>query len=301
MIETAGASVKTLTIRTPLNAVRQVLRSPRVTPSLIVGTSLITFVIVASLVWPHLVNQHDAVVGSVPPNLRPSWTHLFGTDAQGRSVFAYVAIGTWQTLKIGLMAGGVGLAIGLFFGLISGYFGGLLDGTIRVVTDSLMTIPQIAVLVIIAANIQQMTVNTLALTVAILAWMVPARTIRAQVLSMRERGYVELARANGRRESEVLFLEILPNLIPYIAASFVAAVGAGILAAIGLEALGLGESTVPTLGSTIYWAQRYSAVLTGEWWWWAPPIAIIAVIFMTLFLLSAGLDRLANPRARLRS
>jgi peptide/nickel transport system permease protein len=272
-----------------------------VTPSLLVGCVLLVIVLTLSLVGPHLVDQSRAIVGAVPPNEHPSFAHWFGTDAQGRDVFVFIAIGTWQTLKIGLIAGGVGLAIGLFFGLVSGYFGGAVDSTTRILTDSLMTIPQIAVLVIIAANIQQMTVNTLALTVAVLAWMIPARTIRSQVLSMRERGYVELARANGRRESEILFLEILPNLIPYIAASFVAAVGAGILAAIGLEALGLGVSSVPTLGTTIYWAQRYSAVLTGEWWWWAPPIAIIAVIFITLFLLSAGLDRLANPRIRARA
>jgi peptide/nickel transport system permease protein len=260
-----------------------------------------TIILIASLVGPHLVDRHHAEVGAVFPDQPPSREHWFGTDAQGRSVLVYVAIGTWQTLKIGLIAGGVGLAIGLFFGLLSGYFGGAIDSSTRVITDSLMTIPQIAILVIIASNIGQMSVNTLALTVAILAWMVPARTIRSQVLSMRERGYVELARANGRREFGILFLEILPNLIPYIAASFVAAVGAGILAAIGLEALGIGVTSVPTLGTTIYWAQKYSAVLTGEWWWWTPPIAIIAVIFITLFLLSAGLDRLANPRIRARA
>ena len=88
----------------------------------------------------------------------------------------------------------------------------------------------------------------------------------------------------------------MPNLIPYIAASFVGAIAAGILAAIGLQALGLGVSSVPTLGTTIYWAQSYSAVLTGEWWWWTPPIVIIGIIFVSLFLLSAGLDRFANPR-----
>jgi peptide/nickel transport system permease protein len=284
----------------PLRAVRGVVGHPRVSPSLIIGGILVFSVLAVSLVLPHLVDQKQAVVGALPPDLHPSSANWFGTDAQGRSVFVFVAIGTWQTLKIGLIAGAVGLTIGLFFGLLSGYLGGAVDGGTRVLVDSLMTIPQIAILVLVASNIGQMTVNTLALVVALLAWMIPARTIRAQMLTMRERGYVELARANGQRDPEIVLFEILPNLIPYIAASFVAAVGAGILAAIGLEALGLGVSSVPTLGTTIYWAQKYSAVLTGEWWWWVPPIAIIAVIFISLFMLSAGLDRLANPRVRAR-
>jgi peptide/nickel transport system permease protein len=81
-------------------------------------------------------------------------------------------------------------------------------------------------------------------------------------------------------------------------ASFVGAVGSAMLAAVGLEALGLGANQVHTLGTIIYWAQKFSAVLRGQWWWWGPPIVMIAVIFMGLFLLSIGLDRFANPRLR---
>jgi peptide/nickel transport system permease protein len=266
------------------------------TRPLIAGSVLMLCVLMLSLIGPHLVNQQLALVGARAPDLAPSSANWFGTDSLGRSVLAFVVDGTWPTLQIGLIAGGVGIGIGLLLGLLAGYFRGVFDATVRVLADSLLTIPQIAILVIIAANVQQMTVNLLGLVVAILAWMVPTRTIRAQVLSMRERGYVEVARANGQREIEVLFREVLPNLIPYIAASFVGAVSAGILAAIGLEALGLGLSSAPTLGTAIYWAEKYSAVLGGEWWWWTPPIVIIAVIFLSLFLLSAGLDRLANPR-----
>jgi peptide/nickel transport system permease protein len=131
--------------------------------------------------------------------------------------------------------------------------------------------------------------------------MFTTRTIRAQVLSIRERSYVEVARVNGEREIEILFREIMPNLLPFVVASFVGTVGSAILAVIGLEALGLGALEETTLGNTIFWSQQSAAVLRGYWWWWAPPIVMIAAIFLGLFLTSVGFDRFANPRLAKRT
>jgi peptide/nickel transport system permease protein len=170
-----------------------------------------------------------------------------------------------------------------------------------VLSDSLMTVPGIAILLVIAINVGHMTVELMGLTVAALSWMYPTRQIRAQVLSIREAPYIAVARANGASEVEVVFREIMPNLTPYIAASFVAAVSAAMLASVGLEALGLGANDVHTLGTMIYWSQKYSAVLRGQWWWFGPPIAMIATIFIGLFFISAGIDRFANPRLRQRT
>ena len=111
----------------------------------------------------------------------------------------------------------------------------------------------------------------------------------------------EVARANGQWGLELVLREVMPNLLPFIAASFVGAVASAMLAAIGLEALGLGANQVHTLGMIIYWSQKFTAVLRGLWWWWRPPIVMIAIIFMGLFLLSIGLDRVANPRLRQRT
>ena len=158
-----------------------------------------------------------------------------------------------------------------------------------------MTVPGIAILLVIAVNVGHMTVELMALTVAALSWMYPTRTIRSQVLSIRERPYVAVARANGASELQVVFREIMPNLLPFIAASFVGAVSAAMLASIGLEALGLGANDVHTLGTTIYWAQKYSAVLRGQWWWFGPPIAMIATIFIGLFFVSVGHGPVRQP------
>ena len=281
--------------------IRRVLHSPRMSGSLLAGTAVLGIAVIFSLVGPLLIQAQDAEVGTASPKTPPSWEHWLGSDVHGRDVFTTLVLGTPQTLKIGLIAGAVGTGVGLVLGLLAGYFGGLVDGVIRVISDALLTVPAIAILIIIAANVSQMSVELMGVVVAALAWMWPTRTIRSQLLSIRERAYVEVARANGQGELEILFREVMPNLLPYVAASFVAAVGSGILAAIGLEALGLGANHTFTLGTSIYWSQKFTAVLRGMWWWWAPPIGMIAVIFIGLMLLSAGLDRVANPRLRKRT
>jgi oligopeptide/dipeptide ABC transporter ATP-binding protein len=269
--------------------------SPRLTASLVAGLVILAALGMVSIIGPLLVDVSLAQVGSVPPSLPPESEHLLGTDSQGRDMLAVMVIATPQTLRIGIIAGLVGIFIGLLLGLLSGFFGGPLDTVIRVSADSLMTVPGIAILIIIAANVESMSIELLAITVASLAWMYPTRTIRAQVLSIRERAYTSVARANGASELEVLFREIMPNLLPYIAASLVGAISGAILATVGLEALGLGAQNVHTLGTTIYWARRFSAILRGQWWWWGPPIGVISLIFIGLFLVSVGLDRIGNP------
>jgi peptide/nickel transport system permease protein len=205
--------------------------------------------------------------------------------------------GTPLTLRIGFVAGAVGLGIGIVLGFMAGYFGGLVDTLIKGAADVLLTIPGLLFLVVLATSLRTaVTVDMMALVVASLAWMLPTRTIRAQVLSMRERGYVQVARFSGMSDLEIIAREMLPNLLPYLAASFVSAVGAAVLASVGLEALGLGPQNEPTLGMTIYWALYYTSLLRGIWWWWAPPMIMIVLIFVGLFLISMGLDRIANPR-----
>ena len=284
-----------------VSALRGVLQSPRMSRSLMAGIVMLALVVLLALLGPHFVNAKLASVGAVKPSQAPSAQYLLGTDSQGRDMLTIMVLGTPQTMRIGVIAGVVGLAIGLVLGLTSGFFGGVVDAIIRVLADSLMTVPGLAIMVIIAASVGHMTVELMGLTVAALAWMHPTRSIRAQVLSIRERAYVSVARANGEGELGILFREVMPNLVPYVAASFVGAVSGAILAAVGLEALGLGPNDVHTLGTTIYWAEKFSAVLRGQWWWWGPPIVAIAFIFVGLFLLSAGLDRIANPKLRQRS
>jgi peptide/nickel transport system permease protein len=206
------------------------------------------------------------------------------------------------TFRIGLVAGILGVTFGTIVAFVSAYYGGIVDDVIKVLIDIGLTIPGLVILITIAMKVHGgLTVNQMTFVVAILAWLYPARTIRAQVLTLKQRGFVQIARLSGMRGPEVIVKELLPNLLPYLMGSLVSSIGAAVLAAIGLEVLGLGPFEAPTLGMTIYWVSYNAAIINGWWWWWVPPIVVIAILFTGLFLVAVGLDELANPRLRTRA
>lgn len=228
----------------------------------------------------------------------PTWDHPLGTESNGRDMLAVLLVGAPRSLSIGLIAASVGMFIGILLGFTAGYMGGWVDSVIRTISDSIIVIPALAVLIVIAAYVRTVSIESMALLLALFAWPAPTRYIRAQVLSMRERGYVNMARISGASSFDIMFKEMMPNMLPYLAASFTGNVSGAILAASSLEALGLGPTRIPTLGMTIFYAIRAAAILRGMWWWWGPPILILIILFTGLFLMNIGLDEIANPRLR---
>lgn len=266
---------------------------------LLVGVFLIGFLalftILGYLFWD--VSMYRPL--SAPANQPPSWDHPFGTDRQGRDLLATIVAGTPLTLYIGVLAGAIGVTVGTVLALVSAYYGGLPDTLIRGAVDVGLTIPPLLLLILIAVSIQGgLSVTMMAVVVASLSWMWPTRTIRSQVLSIKERAYVQISKLSGTGNLGVIGKELLPNLLPYILATFVTSTAAAILASVGLEVLGLGPFDSPTLGMTIYWVQFNAALLHGMWWWFLPPIIVIIMLFVGLFTISVGLDELANPRTR---
>ena len=268
-------------------------------PSLAVGIALLVALGLFVMVGNFVVDTQDARPLSAPALRSPSADHPFGTDRQGRDLFAVMVAGTPLTLRIGFIAGFLGVGFGTVLAFIAAYYRGLVDTIIRGVADIGLTVPGLLVLIIIAVSIKgALTVNQMAIIVASLAWLYPTRTIRAQVLSLRERGYVDVARLSGMSGPGIIFFELMPNLLPYLAATLVNAVSAAILASIGLEVLGLGPIDSPTLGMTLYWVNFNAAMINGWWWWWTAPTVIILTVFLGLFFLTVGLDEIANPRLR---
>ena len=268
-------------------------------PHLVAGGTIVLFLLLIGWVGPLFVNVRSADPLSDLPTMPPSGETPLGTDDQGRDLLAVLVRGLPATLKIGFLAGGVGLGIGIVLGLLAGYRGGVVDAVIRMAVDTVLTVPSLLILITIAASIRTfISVEIMALVIASLAWRFPTRTVRSQVLTLRERAYVQIARLSGMGTMKIIVLEILPNMLPYLAASFVGAIDGAILASIGLEALGLGPQNDPTIGMTIYWAIHFNALLRGLWWWWIPPILVVSALFVGLLLLTAGLDEIANPRLR---
>ena len=278
---------------------RAAWRYLRRNPSLAVGIALLAALGLFVMVGNFVVDTQDARPLSAPALRPPSTDYPFGTDRQGRDLFAVMVAGTPLTLRIGFIAGFLGVGLGTVLAFIAAYYRGFVDTAIRGVADIGLTVPGLLVLIIIAVSIKgALTVNQMAIIVASLAWLYPTRTIRAQVLSLRERGFVEVARLSGMSGPAIIFFELMPNLLPYLAATLVNAVSAAILASIGLEVLGLGPIDSPTLGMTLYWVNFNAAMINGWWWWWTAPTVIILTVFLGLFFLTVGLDEIANPRLR---
>jgi peptide/nickel transport system permease protein len=277
------------------------LRYLRRNKSLVIGLAIAIGLTLFSIIGSLTIDTEKlAYPLAVKPKQPPSAEYPLGTDFFGRDLLAVMVRGVWQTAVIGLIAGAIGTGVGVVLGFLSAYYGGAVDTLIRAITEVLLPIPAFLILVIIAGSIDRrsVTIYTMALIVSLLAWMGPTRIMRAQVLSLKERLFVNVARLSGMGNLEIVFKEILPNMLPFILASFVSGVFAGIFASFGLSVLGRGPLREPLIGNTIWFAQQQAAFFNGWWWWPLWPTLALILIFVSLTLINIGLDELANPRVR---
>jgi peptide/nickel transport system permease protein len=296
----ANIALPTAEIRQPSVPVL-LLRYLRRNWGLGVGLFLLLLLVLFTVVGFLVIDPKDAYPLSAPTKRPPgSWPYILGTDFFGRDLFAAMVVGMWQTAVIGILAGGIGTAVGVVLGFMSAYFGGWIDNIIRTVCNILTPIPVLLVQVVVAGTLDKRDVTfiTMALIVAMLAWMGPTLVIRSQVLTMKERQFVAVAKLSGVSDFGVIFKEILPNLLPFIAAAFVGQVFAAVFASFYLAVLGLGPLREPLLGNIIWAAQGQGAFFNGWWWWPIEPAVLMVLILSSLALINMGLDELANPRVR---
>src|SRR6266508_335749 len=294
------------TIAIPLPEARRpgqltlLLRYLRRNKSLAIGLFILFLLIAFTVIGLLTINTKNAYPLSVRSKQPPSARYPFGTDFFGRDLLAAMVVGMWQTAVIGVLAGGIGTLIGVVLGFISAYFGGLIDSGIKGLCQILTPIPAFLIQVIIAASLDKrlVTIYTMALVVVLLAWMGPTLVIRSQVLTMKERQFVSVAKLSGVGNAGIIFGEILPNLLPFIAAAFVTQVFAAVFASFYLAVVGLGPLRDPLLGNIVWGAQLQGAFFNGWWWWPIEPAVALVLILGSLALINMGLDELANPRVR---
>jgi peptide/nickel transport system permease protein len=269
-------------------------------PALGAGLGILIFLLLFTTVGRLFVNVKHVFPLSVMPNQPPSLKYPFGTETQGRDLLAVMIVGTGMTLEIGAIAGAIGLGVGIVAGFVAGYYGGMLDTILTSLIDVWMTIPGFLILILIASTFRNVTLGIveMGLIVSIVSWAGPARAIRAQVLSMRERPFVMMAKLGGMQSLEIVMKELVPNLLPFLVMSLSQSIYGGIMASLGLEALGIGDRRNPTMGMTLFYVNYYSAFILGMWWWIIEPVMVIVLTLTSLVLISFGLDEIANPRVR---
>ncbi|MBA3944963.1 MAG: ABC transporter permease [Herpetosiphonaceae bacterium] len=278
----------------------QIFRYLRRNKSLAVGIFIIFLLIAFTVIGLLTISPSKAYPLQAASKKPPSLKYPLGTDFFGRNLYAAMAVGMWQTALIGVLAGAIGTMIGVVLGFTSAYFGGPLDAAIKGICQILTPIPGFLIQVIIAGSIDKrsVTIYTMAFIVVLLAWMGPTLVIRSQVLTMKERQFVSVAKLSGVGPMGIIFGEIMPNLLPFIAAAFVGQVFYSIFASFYLAVLGLGPLREPLLGNIIWSANGQGAFFNGWWWWPIEPAVAMILILGSLALINIGLDEVANPRVR---
>jgi ABC-type dipeptide/oligopeptide/nickel transport system permease subunit len=262
------------------------------------GIFMVAFMVLIALIAPLISVAHPNDFNLLAARQAPSWHHLFGTTDQGSDIFSQVVLGARRSLLLGAAAGVLATGIAAVLGITAAYMGGVVDEVVNFLINVFLTIPPIPLLVVVSGYLKDRGMGTMILVLALVLWAFEARILRGQALSLKNRDFIQAAKAAGESTRRIVFGELMPNMISRIAAAFVLVFYIALLTDAGLEFLGLGDMSKTSWGVILYWAQTNSTVLQGEWWPFFFPGAALAFTVLGLVLLLAGIDEVSNPRLR---
>jgi peptide/nickel transport system permease protein len=227
-----------------------------------------------------------------PRNRPASWAHLLGTTNLGQDIFWLLTWALKDSLLLGVVAAFFSTFIGVAAGLAAGYSGGWLDRILSFFMDALLCIPSLPVLILLAALFGgQLSLPLIAAALILFNWPYPARQVRAVALTMREREFVNVAWFSGESRIRILARHIFPYIAGWSAANFINTVLVAIATETSLAVIGLSSAQQATLGTMIYWALKYQALLARRYLWVGAPVMAVVLLFVGLFLLSSGLSQ----------
>ncbi|WP_375752653.1 ABC transporter permease [Vibrio sp. HN007] len=224
--------------------------------------------------------------------------HLLGTSRMGRDIWAQVAYGARVSLAVGFGAGLTVCFLATVIGVSAGYFGGKVDDFLTACMNIMLVIPQYPLLFVVAAFIGEAGPLTIALIIGCTSWAWGARVVRSQTLALREKEFVKAAEVLGESSWRIIFVEILPNLISIVGASFIGSVMYAIMMEATISFLGLGDPNTVSWGIMLYNVQTSSSMLIGAWWELLAPCIALTVLVTGLALLNFAVDEIANPQLR---
>ena len=264
--------------------------------------AFVFLVAVFSLGMLSLVSPYDpSRTYLVPADIPPSFEYPFGTNSRGQDIFWWMAFAVRNSIMLGLLTALVSRVIAIAVGLTAGYRGGLIDRVLMSINDSFVVMPVLPILILLSFLLRgQMTMLMLVLIMGLFGWPWDARLIRAQLLSLKERPFTRTAVYSGTGAVRITLDEHLPFVLPVVFATTIN----NLLWAIGMEVtlsvLGLSNVTLPTIGTTIFWANQHQALVAGIWWWLAAPVVVAIILFLGLYLLFSSVNEYIDPRTRLR-
>jgi peptide/nickel transport system permease protein len=277
----------------------QLPRSPKIIIGLVMMGAFLILAVIGPWLAPYNPSSSAIITNGVPQP--PSAAHWLGTTQLQQDVFSQMVTGGRSTVLVAFAAGIVATVLSVVIGVIAGYRGGLTDDSFSMLANFFLVLPALPLLIVVFGFLPPATGSNdllIGLIISVTGWAFGARVLRAQTLSLRNRDYVESARIVGERGWRVIVFEILPNLTPVVAASFLFTVLYGVGTYTALAFLGLINPEHWSWGSILFYAQNNEAEISGYWWWYMPPGFAVALLGTALALLNFGIDEFINPRLR---
>jgi peptide/nickel transport system permease protein len=264
----------------------------------LIGLILFGITVVVSLFPGLFASQADAdVIGAFAPNLGPSTAHLLGTTSYGEDIFSQLVFGARQVLVIALAAGGFATVLSVLIGITAAYLGGVVDEFLSLITNVVLILPTFPLMIILARYAG--TSNWVMIFVLVATgWSYGANQMRAQALSLRNRDFLEAARVRGERRAYIILFEMMPTMTSLIVANFLGSALYSVLAASGLQFIGLGNRSSDSWGTMLYWADSQEALQAGNAMWIIAPGLAIAVLSAAFALMNYAFDEIGNPALR---
>jgi len=273
------------------------LRTLRSSPKAMAGVAILAiFTFLA--IFPGVVAPDNPSAEIFQPGLGPSTGHLFGTTSYGQDIFSQFVWGTRVSLVIAIVAGLLATILSVLVGVTAAYIGGIADSLLSLVTDIFLVIPAFPLVIVIASYSKNGGIAIIIAVLVITGWSYGARQLRAQALSLRNRDFLIAAQLRGERRWRIIVSEILPMMTSLIVANFLGAAVYSVLAAAGLQFVGLGSVTTQSWGTMLYWAQNNEALEAGIPLWAIAPGLGIALLGGAFALLNYAFDEVSNPALR---
>jgi peptide/nickel transport system permease protein len=248
-------------------------------------------------IFGSLLAPYNPTASSLDVLAPPSWSHVLGTTENGSDVFSQILVGARVSIVVGFAAALISAVLGAAVGLAGGYFGGWVDGVLDPLENWFLVIPTLP-LMIVLSRLLNPSLTVLIVVIGLTSWAGTGRIVRAQVLTLRERAFVERARALGAGDGYIIRTHILPNTLPLIFANTVLIVAVAILSEAALSFLGLGDPTRISWGTMLENAFQSGAPSAGAWWYVIPPGLCITVLVLAVSMLGYLFEEYVNPRLR---
>ncbi len=262
------------------------------------GTSILVFFILLGIIGPYIF-PYSTSISMEDQLLAPSFIHPFGTDLWGRDIFRQIVAGTSDVLSIAFLAAIFSVVLALVLGMFSGIVGGFFDKFIMFVTNVFLTIPSLPVFLILAAIFTVDNAVTFAIILSIFSWAGMCRSIRAQIISLKERDFIQICKVMKMSKGHIIFKELLPNVGSYILINFIIVMKNAITGSVGLMLLGVASFEPTNWGAILTSAKNNGALINPHSYMWLfAPILCIAIFQLGVIILSKGLDDTLNPRLR---